>query len=149
MRRLVNEVVTIWTDGSCLENPGGAGGWAAIIGPVELAGNEPRTTNNRMELTAVLRGLDAVRPGSRIEVFSDSTYVVDGLNTWRHGWRENGWRRKRHPIPNADLWASLDAAVERHLSVTAFHVLGHNGAELNERADELAGLQARRVVATG
>jgi ribonuclease HI len=139
--------VEIWTDGSCLVNPNGPGGWAAIVvtgdTTEELAGGDPSTTNNRMELTAVLRGLEHAPAGSTVSVTSDSQYVVKGLTSWRHGWRRNGWRKRGgEAVLNADLWKALDSAVARHATVTATWVRGHNGDPKNDRADRLAGEQA-------
>jgi ribonuclease HI len=140
--------VTIWTDGSCLVNPNGPGGWAAILvtdgTTEELVGGDPSTTNNRMELTAVLRGLEHASEGSTVTVISDSQYVVKGLTTWRHGWRKKGWRKRDgDAVLNVDLWQALDSAVERHATVTATWVRGHNGDSNNDRADRLAGDQAQ------
>jgi ribonuclease HI len=139
--------VEIWTDGSCLVNPNGPGGWTAIVvtggTTEELVGGDPSTTNNRMELTAVLRGLEHAPAGSTVTVISDSQYVVKGLTTWRHGWRKKGWRKRDgEAVLNVDLWKALDSAVERHATVTATWVRGHNGDSNNDRADLLAGEQA-------
>jgi ribonuclease HI len=143
----VTGVVEIWTDGSCLVNPNGPGGWAAIVvaggTTEELVGGDPSTTNNRMELTAVLRGLEHAPEGSTVTVISDSQYVVKGLTTWRHGWRRKGWRKRDgEAVLNVDLWKALDGAVERHATVAATWVRGHNGDANNDRADLLAGEQA-------
>lgn len=146
--------ITIWTDGSCLVNPDGPGGWAAIVvagdTTSELVGNDPSTTANRMELMAVLRGLEAVSEGSTVEIVSDSKYVVDGLNVWRHGWRKRGWKKKGgEPVKNVDLWRALDVATARHATVKARWIQGHSGNPRNERADLLAGEQAALAQAGG
>jgi ribonuclease HI len=149
-------VFTIWTDGCCLKNPGGAGGWAAIIEVPsgrhreELSGSEPSTTNNRMELTAAIEGLEFLAPGQEVLVISDSKYVVTGITQWCPKWRSQDWMRKerngkRSPVLNVDLWQALLSAVERHKRVDFRWVRGHNGTELNERADELAGAAARAL----
>lgn len=104
----------------------------------ELFGGEPDTTNNRMELTAVIRALDALKRPSRVRVHTDSTYVQQGIMTWIHGWKKNGWKTKaKDPVKNADLWQLLDAAAARH-EIEWLWVKGHAGHEGNERADALA-----------
>ena len=105
----------------------------------ELFGGEPDTTNNRMELTAVIRGLDAMTRAVTVHVHTDSTYVMQGITKWIHGWKKNGWRTSsKEPVKNADLWQLLEAAVARH-TVHWHWVKGHAGHEGNERADRLAG----------
>jgi ribonuclease HI len=104
----------------------------------ELFGGEPDTTNNRMELTAVIRALDALKRPSKVRVHTDSTYVQQGIKTWIHGWKKNGWKTKsKEPVKNADLWQLLDAASARH-DIEWLWVKGHAGHEGNERADALA-----------
>ena len=133
--------VGIWTDGACSGNPG-PGGWGAILvmGPArkELCGGEADTTNNRMELTAAIRALDALTRPCAVDLNTDSQYVKDGLTSWIHGWKKRGWlTADKKPVKNVDLWKLLDAAVQRHQ--VAWHwIKGHAGNEMNERADALA-----------
>jgi ribonuclease HI len=135
----------VWTDGACSGNPG-PGGWAAIVvppdggEPVELAGGEPQTTNNRMELTAAIQALEALRRPARVQLHTDSTYVLNGITKWINGWQRNGWQTAaKKPVKNADLWQRLAAAMSPH-EVTWTWVKGHAGEPGNERADELARL---------
>jgi ribonuclease HI len=131
----------IFTDGACRGNPG-PGGWGAVLiwGEVEreLCGGEPDTTNNRMELRAVIEALKALtRPGP-VVVHTDSTYVMQGISKWIHGWKKNGWLTSaKQPVKNADLWKALDQAVAPH-TVEWKWVKGHAGHPGNERADRLA-----------
>jgi ribonuclease HI len=133
-----------YTDGACSGNPG-PGGWGAILiareGATilrerELSGGEPLTTNNRMELMAAIAALEALDRPAAITVVTDSAYVKDGITTWIHGWKRNGWQRKGG-LKNADLWQRLDAATARH-TITWEWVRGHAGHPENERADALA-----------
>ena len=133
--------VVIYADGACRGNPG-PGGWGAWlksgVHEKELFGGEKLTTNNRMELTAVIRALDALKRPSKVRVHTDSTYVQQGIKTWIHGWKKNGWKTKsKEPVKNADLWQLLDAASARH-DIEWLWVKGHAGHEGNERADALA-----------
>ena len=133
--------VTIYTDGACSGNPG-PGGWGAILisGPhrKEICGGEGETTNNRMELTAAIEALEALKRPSRVSLYTDSVYVRDGITKWIIGWRTNGWRTAaRKPVKNADLWQRLDAAQQRH-DIDWHWLKGHAGHPENERADELA-----------
>src|SRR4051812_25539172 len=136
------ERVEIWTDGACSGNPG-PGGWGALLryGTVEkeLCGGEATpTTNNRMELTAPIRALDALTRAAVIDLHTDSTYVRNGIMSWIAKWKRNGWRTAAgEPVKNEDLWRQLDAAVVRH-EVTWHWVKGHAGHVENERADRLA-----------
>jgi ribonuclease HI len=137
----VTNRVIIHTDGACSGNPG-PGGWGAVLqynGTVkELKGGAPITTNNKMELTAAIEALKALKRPCEIELHTDSVYVKDGLNKWIHGWKKNGWRTSdKKPVKNAELWKELDAAVQRH-TIDWRWVKGHAGDEMNERADELA-----------
>jgi ribonuclease HI len=132
---------TIYTDGACLGNPG-PGGWAAGIlsagGRREIAGFEPATTNNRMELRAALEGLRALPAGVEIDLHTDSQYVRNGMNDWLTRWKRNGWRTAdRKPVKNGDLWRALDEAAQAH-HVRWHWVRGHDGDPENERCDELA-----------
>ncbi len=138
----------MYTDGACSGNPG-PGGWAAILkhpttGTVKrLSGAEPSTTNNRMELTAVIKGLGALKAGTprRVHLVSDSEYVIKGLTQWIKDWIANNWRRGRKagspPVKNVDLWKTLHALVERH-DLTYEHVRGHAGHPENQECDRLA-----------
>jgi ribonuclease HI len=133
--------VIIYTDGACSGNPG-PGGWAAILryGPHEkvLQGGASLTTNNRMELRAVIAALRALTRASPVEVFTDSEYLRRGVTEWLERWRRNGWRTaSRQPVKNQDLWRDLYAAMQAH-KVKWRWVRGHAGNELNERADRLA-----------
>lgn len=140
--------VIIHTDGACSGNPG-PGGWGAILqyGDTEreLKGGELSTTNNRMELMAAIQALEALKKPCKVELHTDSQYVQKGIHEWIHGWKKRGWlTADRKPVKNDDLWKRLDAARQRH-DVDWRWVKGHNGHELNERADALAraGLKER------
>ncbi|MDQ4087610.1 MAG: ribonuclease HI [Pseudomonadota bacterium] len=133
--------VEIFTDGACKGNPG-PGGWAAVIRSgaheKEISGGEPLTTNNRMELLAAIRALQALNRPCRVALYTDSVYVRDGITRWIHGWQRNGWKTAdRKPVKNAELWqALLDAAAPHRVQ---WHwVKGHAGHPENERADRLA-----------
>lgn len=133
--------VTIHTDGACSGNPG-PGGWGAVLqfnGTVrEMKGGEAQTTNNRMELTAAIEALTALKRPCEVHLHTDSNYVKDGLTKWIHGWKKNGWRTSdRKPVKNVELWQALDEAVQRHKIVWHW-VKGHAGDPMNERADQLA-----------
>jgi len=133
--------VVIHTDGACKGNPG-PGGWGALVdrdGRIEeLSGGELATTNNRMEMTAVIRALESLAPGTVVELYTDSQYVKNGIETWIHGWKKNGWKTAdRKPVKNADLWRELDVLAERH-RIRWHWVRGHNDHPGNERADALA-----------
>ena len=133
--------VTIYTDGSCEGNPG-PGGFAAIIGRrrrnERCHRGEPRTTNNRMELKAVIAGLAALEETSQVRIVTDSQYVAKGMTSWIHGWRRKGWKTASgSPVKNRELWEELDALAKRH-RVQWEWVRGHDGHPGNERADTLA-----------
>lgn len=137
----MNEAVDIWTDGACKGNPG-PGGWGALLRwgahERELFGGERETTNNRMELTAVIEGLRALTRDVPVALHVDSQYVMNGVTRWLPGWKRNGWRTSdRKPVKNQDLWQALDAELARH-TVTWLWVKGHAGDLGNEKADELA-----------
>ncbi|GII80513.1 ribonuclease H [Sphaerisporangium rufum] len=139
--KATGRVVEIYTDGACSGNPG-PGGWGAVLryGRVEkeLHGGEPLTTNNRMELTAAIVALEALTRPVTVRLYTDSTYVRDGITRWLAGWKRNGWRTAaRQPVKNADLWQRLDAAARVH-QVEWLWVRGHSGHPENERADALA-----------
>ena len=133
--------VEIFTDGACKGNPG-PGGWGALLRvgrhEKELSGGEPQTTNNRMELTAAIRALEALIEPCAIVLHSDSKYVLDGITKWVHGWQRNGWKNaSKQPVRNADLWHELIAAARPH-QIEWVWVKGHAGHPENERADALA-----------
>ena len=133
--------VTLITDGSCRGNPG-PGGWAAVLRyrehARELSGADPQTTNNRMEMTAVLEGLSALREPCRVTIEIDSEYVKKGVTEWMAGWKSRGWKTaSKQPVKNQDLWRRLDEAVARH-EVKWRWVKGHAGHADNNRCDELA-----------
>jgi ribonuclease HI len=137
----VTDVVRIYTDGACKGNPG-PGGWGALLRSGEhereLFGGERETTNNRMELTAVIRALEALKRASRVEVYTDSEYVKNGITEWLPNWKRRGWKTAdRKPVKNVDLWQALEAAAARH-QVHWHWVRGHAGHAENERADALA-----------
>ena len=134
-------IVTIYADGGCRGNPG-PGGWGVLMQSGdrnrELWGGEPATTNNRMELTAVIRALEALRRPSSVEVHTDSQYVQKGISAWIHNWKRNGWRTSdKKPVKNADLWQQLDELARTH-QIAWLWVKGHAGHPGNERADQLA-----------
>lgn len=133
--------VEAFTDGACRGNPG-PGGWGVVLsynGHVrELCGGEADTTNNRMEITAAIRALEALRERCRVRVFTDSTYVKNGITQWLPNWRRRGWRTAgRKPVKNQDLWQDLASMTDRH-EVSWHWVKGHAGHPGNERADRLA-----------
>jgi ribonuclease HI len=133
--------VEIFTDGACSGNPG-PGGWGAILRwngtEKELSGGEAETTNNRMELMAAISALEALKEPVTADLFTDSSYVRDGIGKWMFGWKKNGWKTAdKRPVKNAELWQRLDEANKRH-KVEWHWVKGHAGHPENERADELA-----------
>lgn len=142
------EPIDVFTDGACLGNPG-PGGWGAILRwrghEKELSGGEAHTTNNRMELAAAIAGLSAVKRPSTIRLFTDSTYLRDGITRWVAGWKRNGWRTAdRKPVKNADLWLLLDEVAAPH-EIQWCWVKGHAGHLENERADALATAAAQKA----
>jgi len=133
--------VEIFTDGACSGNPG-PGGWGLVLRwrgtEKELFGGEPQTTNNQMELMAAIQGIESLKRPSKVDLYTDSTYVRDGITKWIHGWKRNGWRTSaKKPVKNEDLWKRLDGALAGH-DVSWHWVKGHAGHPENERADELA-----------
>ena len=146
------EEVDIYTDGACSGNPG-PGGWGAILRSgaheKEIWGGEPATTNNRMELLAVIRALNTLKRPVSVRVHTDSQYVQKGISEWIHGWKARGWKTAaKEPVKNADLWRALDEARDRH-QVKWLWVRGHSGHVENERADELARRGVDAVRETG
>lgn len=134
-------IVEIYTDGACKGNPG-PGGWGALLRygaqEKELCGGEAETTNNRMELQAVISALNILKRPCEIILHTDSQYVKNGISTWIHGWKKNGWKTAdKKPVKNADLWMALDEAQRQH-KIDWRWVKGHSGHEFNERADQLA-----------
>jgi ribonuclease HI len=135
------ETIVAYTDGACKGNPG-PGGWGVWLKSgaheKELWGGEPRTTNNRMEMRAVIEALSALKRPSAITIVTDSAYVKDGITSWIHGWKKRGWlTADRKPVKNAELWQQMEAAAARH-RVSWKWVKGHAGDPGNERADALA-----------
>ena len=130
-------IVEIYTDGACSGNPG-PGGWGAVLRygkhEKELSGGDAETTNNRMELTAAIESLKALKRPSKVELYTDSTYVKQGITEWIHGWKAKNWPNR---IKNKDLWEALDAQNEKH-DISWHWVKGHAGHPENERADSLA-----------
>ena len=138
----------LWTDGACKGNPG-PGGWGVLMTygehTRELYGGDPLTTNNRMELLAVIRGLEALKRPSEVHLHVDSVYVMNGMTRWIRNWKRNGWRTAdKKPVKNAELWQELEALVALH-TVHWEWVKGHAGDPGNERADELANLGVPRA----
>ncbi len=136
-----NDTVDIFTDGACRGNPG-PGGWGAILryrgSEREINGGEAETTNNRMEMMAAIRALEALSRPSRVVLHTDSTYLCDGITKWIHGWKKRGWKTAgKKPVKNQDLWQRLESAIVAH-DVEWRWVKGHAGHLENERADELA-----------
>jgi ribonuclease HI len=139
----MNEVVTIYTDGACKGNPG-KGGWGAVLSykmaVKELKGAEPETTNNRMELMAVICALEALKKPCQIQLNVDSKYVLDGVTQWLPNWKKRGWKTvAKAPVKNEDLWRRLDEAMLPH-AIEWQWVKGHSGNLGNDRADQLANL---------
>jgi ribonuclease HI len=137
------EAIDIYTDGACKGNPG-AGGWGALLksGPHtrEIYGGEPRTTNNRMELIAVIRALEALKRPARVRIHTDSQYVQKGISAWIHNWKRRGWQTAdKKSVKNTDLWRRLDELAANH-EIEWIWVKGHAGHPENERADQLANL---------
>jgi len=140
-RTAPDELVEIFTDGACSPNPG-PGGWGAILRygrhAREIHGSDPATTNNRMEMTAAIQGLESLTRPSSVHVYTDSQYLRQGITKGLAGWKRNGWvTTDKKPVKNADLWRRLDTAAQRH-DVQWFWVKGHAGHPENERADALA-----------
>ena len=138
---MTKDIIKIYTDGACSGNPG-KGGWGAILlykgKEKKINGFDPETTNNRMELQAVIEALKIIKKNIKIEIYTDSNYVKDGITKWIFSWKKNGWKNsKKQAVKNADLWQKLDLLVQKY-DVEFFWVKGHNGDKYNEIADELA-----------
>ncbi|GJL94162.1 MAG: ribonuclease H [Hyphococcus sp.] len=138
-------MIKIYTDGACSGNPG-PGGWGFVIfseeDPIERYGGERETTNNRMEMMAVIEALKSLEKDIPVQLFTDSQYVKNGINDWIHGWKRNGWKTaSKKPVKNKDLWLEIDALVEGR-DIDWRWVKGHAGDPGNERADELARMGA-------
>lgn len=143
-----SRVVEIFTDGACKGNPG-PGGWGVVLRAghheKELHGGEPATTNNRMELTAVIKGLEALTRPCRVKLSTDSLYVQKGITVWIHDWKRRGWRTAdKKQVKNVDLWQQLDALAGQH-DIEWLWVKGHAGHPENERADALANLGCAEI----
>ncbi|MEZ4870456.1 MAG: ribonuclease HI [Caldilineaceae bacterium] len=144
--------VLIYTDGGCIGNPG-PGGWAAILQygehEKEISGRFRDTTNNRMELRAAIEALEALKRPCPVDLYTDSSYLRNGITQWIHGWQRNGWRTaNKSPVKNQDLWRRLVTALARHQNAGGVNwhwTKGHAGTPLNERVDELANRAARSV----
>ena len=139
--------ITIYTDGACSGNPG-PGGWGAILmygdKSKELSGGHPETTNNRMELMSVIAALEALKESCKVELYSDSQYLVNAINEgWLQSWQRRGWRRKEGEVKNIDLWQRLIPLLETH-EITFNWVRGHAENEYNNRCDELAVAERRK-----
>jgi len=137
----MSNVVEIYTDGACSGNPG-PGGWGALMRygahEKEICGGEADTTNNRMEMMAVIEALKLLKKRSSVHLYTDSKYVMQGITEWMDGWKAKGWKTaSKKPVKNKDLWQEIDAIVQQH-DVQFFWVKGHAGHPENERADELA-----------
>ncbi len=137
----MSERVQIYTDGACLGNPG-KGGWGAILIYKEhqkkIFGGEPETTNNRMEIQAVIEALKVLKKSSKITLYTDSIYVKDGITKWIFSWKKNGWRNaNRKPVKNSDLWQILESETTKH-DIEWVWVKGHSGNHYNEIVDKLA-----------
>jgi ribonuclease HI len=146
---MTRDLVDIFTDGACKGNPG-PGGWGVLLrwngNEKELFGGERETTNNRMELTAVIEALSALKRRSRVRLHTDSQYVANGITTWIHDWKRRDWRTAdRKPVKNVELWKRLDELAGRH-DIEWIWVRGHSGHDGNERADALANRGVASVV---
>jgi len=145
-----DEAVEIFTDGACLGNPG-PGGWAALLRrgatEKEISGGEAATTNNRMELTAAIMALEALKRPCRVTLYADSRYVIDGVTKWLRSWKARGWKTAdRKPVANVDLWQRFETAAAPH-EIDWQWVRGHDGHVENERVDQLARAAATEIAA--
>lgn len=140
--------IQMFTDGSCLQNPG-PGGWAALLRHNRtekmFSGGQAQTTNNQMELMAVIKGLEALTKPCAVELYTDSKYVLDGYTKWLSGWKSRNWKKSdKKPVLNKELWQQLDANAESH-QIDWHWVKGHSGHDENERVDQLARLEAEKM----
>ena len=145
----MNEVVEIYTDGACKGNPG-VGGWGAWFHynghEKSIFGGEENTTNNRMEMTAVIKALESLRRPSQVKLYTDSSYVQKGMTEWLAGWKAKHWKTAtKKPVKNDDLWKQLDALASQH-QIEWLWVRGHDGNEGNERADALANAGVEHIL---
>jgi len=146
---MVNARVEIFTDGACCSNPG-PGGWGVILRykdiEKELSGGEENTTNNRMELMAVIKALSALKTTCNITLYTDSKYVMCGITEWLDNWKKNNWKtsNKKGQVKNVDLWQELDSLVKKH-EIRWVWIKGHNGHDENERCDKLARTEAIKL----
>ena len=146
----MNKQIILFTDGACLGNPG-AGGWAGILcynsHKKIISGGEPNTTNNRMELTAVIMGLSALTRSVEIKVVTDSRYVMDGTQKWMANWKKNNWKTAaKKPVKNQDLWLQLDNLCTKH-TVNWEWIKGHSGHAENEECDQISQTEAKKIQA--
>ncbi|MDA9190693.1 ribonuclease HI [Alphaproteobacteria bacterium] len=146
----MNKQIILFTDGACLGNPG-AGGWAGILcynnHKKIISGGEPNTTNNRMELTAVIMGLSALTRSVEIKVVTDSRYVMDGTQKWMANWKKNDWKTAaKKPVKNQDLWLQLDNLCTKH-TVNWEWIKGHSGHAENEECDQISQTEAKKIQA--
>ena len=140
-------MICVYTDGSCLGNPG-AGGWAALVGDLQIYGGCDKTTNNIMEMTAVVKALEECLKKDILEIqlFTDSNYVKNGISSWIHGWKRNGWKTASGaPVKNKDLWVQMDTLTQKMTSVEWKWVKAHNGHPQNELVDRLAREEATEI----
>ncbi|MCB1594852.1 MAG: ribonuclease HI [Xanthomonadales bacterium] len=140
--------IQMFTDGSCLQNPG-PGGWACLLryNKTEkmFSGGQTDTTNNQMEMTAVIKGLQALSRACDIELYTDSKYVIDGFTQWLEGWKARNWKKSdKKPVLNQELWMQLDELAQKH-QINWHWVKGHSGHDENERVDQLARLEAEKI----
>lgn len=145
---MIKQKIEIYTDGACLGNPG-PGGWGAILlykeHQKQISGSESDTTNNRMEITAVIQALKLLKGNPQITIYTDSKYVIDGITNWIRGWKKNNWRNaNRKPVKNSELWQELDSLVSNH-QIEWVWVKGHSGNHYNEIVDDLARKEAERL----
>lgn len=141
--------IELFTDGACKGNPG-PGGWGALLRmgqhEKELSGGEPDTTNNRMEMTAAIKGLSALVEPCEVDLYTDSKYLIDGITKWVHGWKKRGWvNASKKPVRNSELWHELIDLTARH-TVNWHWVKGHSGHPENDRVDRLASDEADRII---
>lgn len=147
----MSDEIVIYTDGACLGNPG-RGGWGAVLlykeHYKEISGNEKLSTNNRMELKAVIEGLRSLKKLSQVTIYTDSKYVMDGITKWIFNWKKNGWKSAdKKPVKNVDLWQELDQEVAKH-QIKWVWVKGHSGNKYNEIVDVLARSAAEKISQT-